>query len=68
MGTDKYLVQCKQWKALKVGVTVVREFFGVVAAEGVASGFIVASGTYTEEAKSFAQGRNIQLVGGSLLK
>ncbi|WP_236209852.1 restriction endonuclease [Pseudomonas tohonis] len=68
LGTDKYLVQCKQWKALKVGVTVIREFFGVMAAEGAAGGFVVSSGTYTEEAKAFAQGRNIQLVDGTLLK
>lgn len=68
LGTDKYLVQCKQWKALKVGVTVVREFFGAMAAEGAAGGFVVTSGTYTEEAKAFAQGRNIQLVDGVLLK
>ena len=68
LGTDKYLVQCKQWKALKVGVVVVREFFGVMAAEGAAGGFIVTSGTYTEEAKAFAQGRNIQLVDHALLK
>ncbi|MGC8102651.1 restriction endonuclease [Metapseudomonas otitidis] len=68
LGTDKYLVQCKQWKALKVGVTIVREFFGVIAAEGAAGGFIVTAGSYTEEAKEFAQGRNIQLVDGTLLK
>ncbi|BAU76524.1 restriction endonuclease [Metapseudomonas furukawaii] len=68
LGTDKYLVQCKQWKAIKVGVTVIREFFGVMAAEGAAGGFVVTSGTYTEEAKAFAQGRNIQLVDGNLLK
>lgn len=68
LGTDKYLVQCKQWKALKVGVTVIREFFGVMAAEGAAGGFVVTSGTYTEEAKAFAQGRGIQLVDGTLLK
>ncbi|WP_271103994.1 restriction endonuclease [Pseudomonas tohonis] len=68
LGTDKYLVQCKQWKAIKVGVTVVREFFGVIAAEGAAGGFVVTSGTYTEEAKAFAQGRNIQLVDSMTLK
>ncbi|MFZ5958065.1 restriction endonuclease [Pseudomonas knackmussii] len=68
MGSDKYLVQCKQWKAIKVGVTVIREFFGVMAAQGAAGGFVVTSGTYTEEAKAFAQGRNIQLVDGVLLK
>jgi len=35
-GNDKYLVQCKQWKAYKVGVQVVRELHGVMAAEGAA--------------------------------
>jgi len=68
LGTDKYLVQCKQWKAINVGVTVIREFFGVMAAEGAAGGFVVTSGSYTAEAKAFAEGRNIQLVDGALLK
>ncbi|HCF3974269.1 TPA: restriction endonuclease [Pseudomonas aeruginosa] len=68
LGTEKYLVQCKQWKAINVGVTVIREFFGVMAAEGAAGGFVVTSGRYTSEAKAFAEGRNIQLVDGGLLK
>ncbi|WRT80907.1 restriction endonuclease [Pseudomonas citronellolis] len=68
LGTDKYLVQCKQWKSINVGVTVIREFFGVMAAEGAAGGFVVTSGRYTAEAKAFAEGRNIQLVDRTLLK
>ncbi|MBV7582156.1 restriction endonuclease [Pseudomonas sp. PDM33] len=68
LGADKYLVQCKQWKAIKVGVTVIREFFGVMTAEGAAGGFVVTSGNYTKDAKAFAQGRNIQLVDGTLLR
>lgn len=68
LGTDKYLVQCKQWKAINVGVTVIREFFGVMAAEGAAGGFVVTSGRFTKEATGFAEGRNIQLVDGPLLK
>jgi len=39
-----FLVQCKQWKACKVGVSVVRELFGVMAAEKAAGGFVVTSG------------------------
>lgn len=62
LGTDKYLVQCKQWKALKVGVTVVREFFGVMAAEAASGSFIVTSGTSTNEARTFVEVCNIQLV------
>ena len=68
MGSDKYLVQCKQWRAIKVGATVIREFFGVMAAQGASGGFVVTSGSYTEDAKEFAKGRNIQLVEGELVR
>lgn len=64
---EKYLVQCKHWRSMKVGVTVVREFFGVMAAQGAVGGFIVTSGTYTSEAQDFAAGRNIQLIAGEQL-
>jgi restriction system protein len=63
-GGDKFLVQCKQWKAFTVGVTVVRELYGLMAAHGAAGGFVVTSGTFTAEAKSFASGRNLTLLGG----
>ena len=33
-GNETFLVQCKQWRAIKVGVTVVRELYGVMAARG----------------------------------
>lgn len=65
---ERYLVQCKQWRATKVGVAVVRELYGVMAAEGAAGGFVVTSGSFTEEAVAFASGRNIQLLAGSELK
>jgi restriction system protein len=64
---EKYLVQCKQWRSLKVGVTVIREFFGVIAAEGAVGGFVVTSGAFTAEAKAFASGRNIRLIEGAEL-
>lgn len=62
MGKDKYLVQCKQWKVSKVGVATVRELYGVMTAERAVGGFVVASGQFTEEARSFAEGRSIKLV------
>lgn len=64
---EKYLVQCKQWKAFKVGVEIVRELYGVMAARGVAGGFVVTSGSFTAEATDFAAGRNVQLVDGTKL-
>ena len=64
-GNEKFLVQCKQWKAFKVGVEVVRELYGVMAAEGAAGGFVVTSGIFSNDVKSFAEGRNVELIGGA---
>lgn len=66
-GTEKFLVQCKQWKAYKVGVDVVRELYGVMAARGATGGFVVTSGSFSEDAKAFADGRNVKLVDGHRL-
>ena len=66
-GAEKFFVQCKQWKAYKVGVTTVRELYGVMAAKGATGGFVVTSGRFTADAKDFAQGSNIELVDGPLL-
>jgi restriction system protein len=59
--------QCKQWKAYKVGVSTVRELYGVMAAEGATGGFVVTSGVFTDEARAFAVGRNIELMDGKAL-
>jgi restriction system protein len=66
-GSEKFFVQCKQWKAFKVGVEVVRELYGVMAAKGAAGGFVVTSGRFTEDAAGFASGRNLKLIDGLLL-
>lgn len=64
---EKTLVQCKQWKAFKVGVNIVRELYGVMAAQGAAGGYVVTSGQFTREARDFAAGRNISLMDGVAL-
>jgi len=66
--SETYLVQCKQWKAYKVGVQPMREFYGVMSARGVAGGYFVTSGEYTEEAKAFSKGLNITLIDGRRLR
>jgi restriction system protein len=66
-GGQTFLVQCKQWKAFKVGVDVVRQLYGVMAARGATGGFVVTSGRFTDEAGSFADGRNLTLVDGPRL-
>ena len=66
-GSEKFFVQCKQWRAFKVGVDVVRELYGVMAAKGATGGFVVTSGRFTEEASNFASGRNVKLIDGPKL-
>ena len=66
-GSEVSLVQCKQWRATQVGVQVVRELFGVMAARGAAQGFVVTSGSFTADARAFADGRNVRLVDGPKL-
>jgi restriction system protein len=64
---ETFLVQCKQWRAIKVGVTIVRELYGVMAARGATGGFVVTSGVFTDEAHAFARGKNIELMDGKAL-
>lgn len=68
-GSETFLIQCKQWRATQVGVSVVRELFGVMAARGATGGYVVSIGPFTADARAFAEGRNILLVdANSLLK
>ena len=66
-GGEKFLVQCKQWRAFKVGVDVVRELYGLMAARGATGGFVVTSGRFSDQAVSFASGRNVMLIDGPKL-
>ena len=66
-GGEKLLVQCKQWRMVKVGVKVVRELYGVVAAEGASGGVVISSGTFTQEAQAFARGKPLELIDGNEL-
>jgi len=61
-------VQCNQWKTFKVGVKVVRELYGVMAAQKAQGGVVVTSGVFTQEAKDFADGKNIALMDGEKLR
>ena len=56
------LVQCKHWKATRVGVRVVRELYGVVTSERAQSGIVVTSGGFTQEAVEFAARTPIRLI------
>lgn len=59
---QRFFVQCKHWKMRQVGVKPIRELFDVMSAEGVRDGFFVSAGSYTSEARAFADEVGIALV------
>ena len=62
-----YLVQCKQWRSWQVGVKVVREMYGLLTAKQANGAIIITSGMFTQEAKSFGEGKPIDLIEGRQL-
>jgi restriction system protein len=65
---QRLLIQCKHWKSQQVGVSVIRELNGVVAARRADGGIVVTGGTFTKEARDFARGCRIRLIGGEALQ
>lgn len=66
-GGRKSVVQCKRWRNVQVGVSPVRELYGVMTAERADACIFVSSGTYTADARAFADGKPIQLIEGDKL-
>lgn len=62
-----YLVQCKQWRVYRVGVSVVREMVGLVVAHAAQGGIVVTSGRFTREAEAFASRNGVRLIDGKQL-
>jgi|TARA_R110002126_G_scaffold135722_4_gene280033 restriction system protein len=66
-GEGLILVQCKQWKAQKVGVSVVREMFGVLTASNADKVIVICSGRFTQQAIDFAYDKPVTLIDGNEL-
>jgi len=58
------LVQCKRLSAKNwVSVMEMREFYGLLMAENAKSGIFMTTGFYSQDAKEFAKGKPIELLG-----
>jgi restriction system protein len=58
------LVQCKLLNAEnKVSVMAMREFYGLLVAENAKSGIFMTTGLYSRDAREFAEGKPIKLLG-----
>ncbi len=61
-----YLIQCKNWTN-PVGQPQVRDLFGVVMSKRANKGILVTTSSFTDQAKEFANGLNIELIDGKML-
>jgi len=57
------VAQCKSWDK-PIGVNLIRELYGVMAAERVKHGIFLTTSTYTNDAKTFAKGKALILIDG----
>lgn len=63
---EKEVVQCKRYQG-QVGEPMVRDFFGAMLHENAVRGCIVTTGEFTQQAKSWARGKPIELIDGQRL-
>ena len=63
----KYIIQCKDWEQ-PVGVTEVRELYGVMMHAGAIKGILISTGTFTKQAYEFAKGKPLELIDGERLR
>ncbi|MDR3418258.1 MAG: restriction endonuclease [Nevskia sp.] len=61
------VIQCKSRSSENVGVSTVRELFGVMHHVNAPMGILVTSSDFHPAARQFAQGKRIQLIGGEAL-
>jgi len=63
----EYVIQCKDWST-PVGVSPVRDLYGVVAGTRANKGILITSSTFTKSAQDFAQGKQLELIDGEELE
>ena len=58
---EKAIVQCKRYSG-KVGIGVIRDFYGTLIHSKVDKGFVVTTNDFTKEAKEWSKGKPIVLI------
>jgi restriction system protein len=64
---ETILIQCNQWRNLRIGRKTVQEVAAIVSQIARASGVVISAGEFTDEAQEFALGSRITLVDGQSL-
>lgn len=62
----KHYIQCKKYITSKVGVSEVREFYGVMAGKlATGKGIFITTNVFTTEAEKYAEDKPIELIDGN---
>jgi len=67
-GHDRFLVDCKPWRAEAVALAPLRALAEQVRLRGAVGGFMLSSGDFTPEARRFAEEHRLQLIDGRGLR
>lgn len=65
---ETILVQCKYWKTSRVTEREVREFYGTMTSNGAPRGIFVTAGSFSRDAREFAEGKGIDLMDRAALE
>lgn len=57
----KYIIQCKRWSS-SVGEPILRDLYGTMTNERANKGILITSGTFTQSAIKFAEGKPLELI------
>jgi hypothetical protein len=61
-------VQCKYWKTSRITDREVREFYGTMTDTAAPRGIFVTMGSFSRDAREFAEGKAIELLDGAALE
>ena len=64
--SGEVVIQCKDWRT-PIGEPVLRDLYGTVSARQAIKGICITSGRFTQQARVFAQGLQLELVDGTQL-
>jgi len=62
----KYVIQCKKYSE-PVGVSIIRDLYGVVHSTNANKGILITNSTFTSDSKKFVKNKQIELINGDEL-
>lgn len=67
-GRQRFIAHCKAWRQSVVDIGAVRELYSIVIVTKADGGIVITAGSFSQEARTFAAGRQLQLIDGPTLR